>query len=130
MKLSTVPVEKTMRLTALTRAFCSAVSSCNLEELHRDLCHSGVTRLLHFVRSKNLPFSTDDVKRVCSSCGACAEFKARFYRPDEGTLTKATKPFERLNTDFKGPLRSNTRNTHLLVVVDEYSRFPLSILLL
>ena len=31
---------------ALTRAFCSAVSSCNLEELHWDLCHLGVTRLL------------------------------------------------------------------------------------
>jgi len=49
---------------ALTRAFSSAVSSCNLEELHWDLCHLGVTRLLHFMRSKNLPFSTDDVKRV------------------------------------------------------------------
>jgi len=124
MKLSTVPVEKTMLLTALTCAFCSAVLSCNLEELHRDLCHPGVTRLLHFVRSKNLPFSTDDVKRVCSSCGVCAEIKPRFYRPDEGTLIKATKPFERLNIDFKGPLPSNNRNTYVLVVVDEYSRFP------
>jgi len=46
----------------LTRAFCSAVSALTLDELHRGLCHPGVARLLHFVRSKNLPFSTEDVK--------------------------------------------------------------------
>jgi len=44
--------------------------------------------------------------------------------PEEGTLIKATKPFERLNLDFKGPLPSRTRNAYMFVVVDEYSRFP------
>jgi len=85
-----------------TRAFCSAVSALTLDELHRGLCHPGVARLLHFVRSKNLPFSTEDVKRVCSLCRICAEIKLQFYVPEQGTLIKATKPFERLNLDFKG----------------------------
>ena len=41
----------------LTRVFCaSSTSSPNkLSEIHDQLCHPGVTRLLHFVRTKNLP---------------------------------------------------------------------------
>jgi len=31
---------------------------------------------------------------------------------------------ERLNLDFKGPLHWNSNNNYLLVVIDEYSRFP------
>jgi len=31
---------------------------------------------------------------------------------------------ERFNLDFKGPLQSNLNNNYLLVVIDEYSRFP------
>ena len=40
---------------ALSRAFCSALSSSSsLHEIHNKLCHPGVTRMLHFVRTKNL----------------------------------------------------------------------------
>ena len=31
---------------------------------------------------------------------------------------------ERLSIDFKGPLSTTSRNTYILTVVDEYSRFP------
>ena len=108
----------------LTRAFCSTISTCNSEKLHSGLCHPGVTRLLHFVRSKNLPFLTDEVRKVCASCKTCAELKPQFYSYDDKTLIKATKPFERINIDFKGPLVSNTRNRYMLVIIDEFSRFP------
>jgi len=67
----------------------------------------------------NLPFSTEDVTTVCSSYGICAELKPQFYCPGRGALIKATKPFERLGLDFKGPLPSQTRNIYLLVVVDD-----------
>ena len=80
--------------------------------------------MLHFVRSKNLPYSTEEVKRVCSTCRVCAELKPRFHRPEPGVLIKATQPMERLGIDFKGPLPTISRNTYLLTVVDEYSRFP------
>ena len=93
-------------------------------EIHNQLCHPGITRMLHFVRSKNLPYSTEDVKKTCNSCQICAELKPRFYRADTGTLIKATKPMERLSVDFKGPLPSSSKNTYILTVVDEYSRFP------
>lgn len=109
----------------LTRAFCcSAFASSTLTDLHKGLCHPGVTRLLHFVRTKNLPFSTEDVKRTCASCRICADLKPRFYNPAEGRLIKATQPMERLSIDFKGPLPTASRNPYMLTVIDEYSRFP------
>ena len=101
------------------------MSSNYLEEIHVGLCHPGVTRMLHFVKSKNLPYSTEEVKKVCSACGSCAELKPQFYRPQQsGNLIKATQPMERLSIDFKGPLPTASHNAYILTVVDEYSRFP------
>lgn len=94
-----------------------------LKEIHSALCHPGVTRMLHFVRSKNLPYSTDDVKKMCASSRICAELKPQFYQPPNGALIKATQPMERLSIDFKGPLPTATCNAYVLTVVDEYSRF-------
>ena len=109
-----------------TRAFCASVteSNSNLSDIHKQLSHPGVTRMLHFVRSKNLPYSTNEVKKVCSSCRMCAELKPRFHKPPMGTLIKSTQPMERLNIDFKGPLPSSTPNKYFLTIIDEYSRFP------
>ena len=109
---------------ALTRVTCAVTNHYDLKELHENMCHSGVRRLSHYVRSKNLPFSVEDVKKVCSSCPTCAELKPQFYNLSQGTLIKATQPFERISIDFKGPLPSTTRNVYLLVIVDEFSRFP------
>ena len=89
--------------------------------------YSCVTRLLHFVKTKNLPFSTGDVKRICSNCKNCAELKPQFYNGVRGKLIKATRPLERMNIDFKGPLPTATRNKYILTVIDEYSRFPFAI---
>jgi hypothetical protein len=36
---------------SFTRAFSASMSSNNLEEIHIGLCHLGVTRMLHFVKS-------------------------------------------------------------------------------
>ena len=102
---------------------CLIINSSTLVDLHNGLCYPGITWLLHFVKEKNLLFSTD-VKKVCSSCRICAEVKPCFYIPPEGTLIKATRPMERLSIDFKRPVPSVTSNTYLLVVIDEYSRFP------
>ena len=109
---------------ALSRATCASAPQDSLYSLHEALCHPGVTRLNHFVRSKNLPYSLDEVKRVTSQCQICAESKPRFHKPEEVPLIKATQPFERINIDFKGPLPSNNGNKYFLNIVDEYSRFP------
>nr|XP_027225402.1 uncharacterized protein LOC113817525 [Penaeus vannamei] len=95
----------------------------SLSAIHDALCHPGVTRLLHFIKSRNLPYSVEDVRRTISSCKVCAECRPNFHQPERAHLIKATQPFERLNIDFKGPLPS-TDNKYFLNIFDEYSRFP------
>ena len=110
---------------ALSRVNCSATYSLDaLKTLHESLCHPGVTRLSHFIRSKNLPYSMEDIRKVTSNCRICCELKPQFFKSKEPTsLIKATQPFERLNVDFKGPVPSISKNTYILIIVDEYSRF-------
>ncbi|XP_046974267.1 uncharacterized protein LOC124540644 [Vanessa cardui] len=109
---------------ALSRV-CAHINFDNskLKEIHELLCHPGVTRLAHWVRTKNLPYSINDIKLITTSCRVCAEIKPRFNK-NKYQLIKATSPFERLNIDFKGPLPSNTQNKYMLTIIDEYSRFP------
>lgn len=109
-----------------SRSYCGVTcnDSQSLISLHDTLCHPGITRLLHFVKSKNLPYSVEDGRQVVGSCKICAECKPNFHHPDGTPLVKATQPFERLNLDFKGPLPSTDKNHYFLNVVDEYSRFP------
>ena len=109
---------------ALSRSHCSSLTSVDLKQLHESLCHPGITRMLHFVRCKNLPFSTERVKTTISQCHVCAELKPKFFTPIHNHLIKATQPFERLSVDFKGPIPSATRNKYLLTIVNEFSRFP------
>lgn len=95
----------------------------DLKAIHNSLCHPGVTRMVHWIRAKNLPHSVEEVKLMTDACPTCSELKPRFFK-HQGHLIKATSPFERLNLDFKGPLPTNSRNKYILTVVDEYSRFP------
>ena len=95
-----------------------------LHNLHNQLCHPGVTRLSHFVRSRNLPFTQDQVRSMTTSCKSCAYLKPQFIQY-KGTLIQATAPLQRLSVDFKGPLPlSSSGNKYLLTIIDEYSRFP------
>ena len=105
------PGQQNVGPDSFSRAFCSSTHpECALNKLHTSLCHLGVTRMLHFVRSKNLPYCTTDVRRIMSNCEICAEVKPRFYRPEEGSLIKAVQPMARLKLDFKGPLQSNRKS--------------------
>ena len=75
------PGKDNVAADSLTRTYCGSTSGLSLTDIHAALCHPGLTRLSHFVRTKNLPFSTDDVRRVCSICRICAELKPSFYKP-------------------------------------------------
>ena len=97
------------------------MSSDKLYQLHDSLCHPVVTRIVHFLRTKNLVVSKDEVKNMIASSRIC---KPRFIRSNDNKLVKATQPFERLSIDFKGPLPSSTNNKYFLTITDEYSRFP------
>ena len=107
------------------RSLCAAVpAGFNIAELHNSLYHPGITRMLHFVWTKNLPFSVEEVKQMTKACRVCAEHKPQFHKPPQAHLIMATQPFDRLNLDFKGPLKSNNNNIFFLNVIDEYNRFP------
>ena len=84
----------------------------------------GGTHVFHFVRTKNLPFSVEEVRQMTKACRVCAEHKPQFHKPVRAYLIKATQSFERLNVDFKGPLKLNNQNSYFFNVIDEYSRFP------
>ncbi|XP_059828174.1 uncharacterized protein LOC132395489 [Hypanus sabinus] len=112
---------------ALSRGTCASTQLDQLYALHAQLCHPGITRFYHFVKAQNLPYSLEDIRTMTRDCQICAECKPHFYRPDTAQLVKATRPFERLSVDFKGPLPSTDRNVYFLSVIDEFSRFPFAI---
>jgi len=85
----------------------------------------GITRFWHFIRSKNLPFSKEEVHQTCAQCTTCSSLKPMLYQPPRNKLIRATPAWERISIDFKGPLTTSHRgNKYLLIVVDEYSCFP------
>ena len=118
------PGKENAAVDALSRVCGLTTSSSDLQSIYRELCHPGIIRMTYVVRSRNLPYSVEAVKRITNSCQICAENKPRFYKPPQATLMKATQPFERLNLDFKDPLPSKTQNKYMLTIIDEYSTFP------
>ena len=89
----------------LSRAISASVSFPSLKSLtnlHESLCHPGITRLAHYVKVKNLPFSLSDIKNVIQACKDCSKVKVSFLKPeDKMKLIKATQLFERISMDFK-----------------------------
>ncbi|KAG8278063.1 hypothetical protein J6590_108396 [Homalodisca vitripennis] len=119
------PGKENVSADALSRICNASTTDNKLFEMHQALCHPGITRFYHWIHSKNLPYSLNEIKSMTLSCPICSEVKPRFHK-QTNTLIKATSPFERLNIDFKGPLPSSSRNRYMLNIVDEYSRFPFS----
>ena len=112
-----------MAADTLTRTSCATLTDNKLLALHKSLCHPGVTRMTHFVRSRNLPHSVEEIRAMTANCQTCSMIKPNFHKPSNLHLVKATQPFDRLSIDFKGPLPSSSRNRYLLTIVDEFSRF-------
>ena len=69
------PGEKNIPPDTLSRGNCDVMNSGSLDELHQALCHPGVTQIFHFIISRNLPYSMEDLKRMIRSCHICAECK-------------------------------------------------------
>ena len=80
--------------------------------------------MYHYVHSKNLSYSLDEVRKMTSSCKICAEVKPHFYKLPEMHIIKATRPMKQLSNNFKSPIRNLNHNNYMLTVIDEYSRFP------
>ena len=109
---------------ALSSVKCLSMSIDKLRDVHESLCHPDETRMAHFVKVRNLPFSIDQIRQIICSCQACSECKPQYYRSAPMNLINATQPFERLNIGFKGQLPTTNQNRYILTICDEYSRFP------
>jgi len=108
-----------------TMSRCVALHNVHeLKDIHSRLCHPGVTRLYHYCRSHNLPYSLSDIRNTIENCRVCSELKPRFFKPPKGHLIQATQPWERLSIDFIGPLSSCQGHKYILTVVDEFTRYP------
>jgi hypothetical protein len=116
------PGSENVPADTLSRISAGVSLGTDLGALHVALCHPGITRMSHWDRAKNLPFSIEDVEKVINSCPVCAELKPHFNK-HEGNLIKAVSPFERLNLDFKSPMPVKTRSQYLLTITDKFSRF-------
>ena len=92
--------EENVPSDTFSRVRAMSLTLDKLNELHQSLCHPGVTRMAHFVKSRNLPFSIEEIKQMTQSCKTCKECKPQYYHPNSSHLIKATQPFERLSLDF------------------------------
>ena len=98
------------------RADCGAININQLRELHVALCHpAGITRMAHFVRTGNLPYSLSEIREM-TSCKEWLEIKPQFF--NDAQLVKATQIFERLNIDFKGLLPGVSNNRYIWTVIE------------
>jgi len=95
----------------------------DLTGMNKQLGHPGVTRLLHFERTRNLPFSASDVSEFVAVAASVRNSSLPLSNKTVVTpLIKATHAWERFSIDFKGPVKG--ANPYVLIVVDEYWRFP------
>ena len=123
------PGEENVPADLFSRVLCSIAPNNKkiIIDLHDHLGGPGVTRLYHYLKTKNIPVSVDEVREALASCGTCTECKPQLVKPTEKKLVKATQPFERVSIDFKGPLPSVSQNKYMLTATDEFSRFPFAI---
>ena len=111
-----------------TLSRCGAIKDLdNLKKIHEDLCHPGSSRMLHYCRSYNLAYTTQEIRNTIENCKICKEVKPKFFKPPNKKLIQATRPWERLSIDFIGPLPSKTQNKYILSIIDEYSRYPFAL---
>ena len=67
---------------ALSRVCSVAGHPSSLKGLYESLGHPGITKLWHFVHSKNLLFPFEEIRHTCLKCHTCSMLKPRFYRPN------------------------------------------------
>lgn len=66
MKISCFSFENAV-VDALSRV-CRSTACRDDLKLHKELCYLGMTRMLHIVRIRNLPFLVEDVKWTVKTC--------------------------------------------------------------
>jgi len=118
LELSQLSYEKNTQLGAenvVLDAFsriCASTSNASLKDLHQSLGHPGFARLDHFVRQRNLPFSSEESKDVCRYCKTSAEVQPRYFKRYFQSLVKAIRLWDHVSVDLKGPVRGPRPGAH------------------
>ena len=103
----------------LTLSLTTAPVTLDINIAHGLLGHSDTKTVTAMAKEHDWTL-TGTVQR----CGSCALAKARAKAVPKSTMTKATKPGERLFLDISGPyLDSLNQNKYLLKIVDDYTRY-------
>ncbi|GIZ04282.1 endonuclease [Caerostris extrusa] len=95
------PSKSNIFVDILSRIIGSTTLGKSLGDIHADLYPLSITRMHHWVRSKNFTFSLEDIKKSHQLMLYLHEQKARFLKND-GKLIKATSPFPTNLTDQIG----------------------------
>ncbi|KAK3745309.1 hypothetical protein RRG08_014457 [Elysia crispata] len=104
---------------ALSRATCSATTSGsmdNLKEIQDSLCHPGITRMCHFVKSRNLPYSVQEVKQIVANSINETPHE-RLFRYNRKSTTGTTLP-QWLSSPGPVLLKRNVRASKYEPLVD------------
>lgn len=91
--------------------------------------HRGIAKTTELLRRYFYwPDLAKDVRKFVLGCETCKEIKApcQALRPRMGKQFMVERPWQRIYTDLLGPYpRSKAGNTHLLIVLDQFSKFVL-----
>lgn len=111
-----VPAELTS--TILEKAHCPPLAA-----------HCGIAKTTDLVKRHFFwPGLATEVRKFVLGCDTCKEVKApnQTLRPLMGQQRFVDTPWERIYTDLLGPYpRSKAGNTHLLIVLDQFTKFVL-----
>lgn len=111
-------VPESLTEVVISRAHCPSMSA-----------HRGISKTIDLIRRNFYwPGLVRQTREFVVSCQICKEVKApnRILRPLMGQQMIVERPWQRLYTDLLGPYpRSSAGNTHLLVVLDSFSKFVL-----
>lgn len=91
--------------------------------------HRGRAKTLELLRRQYYwPGMAGQVRDYVRGCQVCKEVKApnETLRPPMGQQIIVDRPWQRLYIDLMGPYpRSKAGNTHLLIILDQFTKFPL-----
>lgn len=104
-------------------------SLIKLAHEHPASAHCGIRKTLELLRRQFYwPRMTAEVISLVNDCDTCKETKAPNYilRPPMGDQIITERPWQHLYIDLLGPYpRSKAGNCHILIVVDQFSKFVL-----
>jgi len=101
-----------------------------LKKCHDENAHFGVFKTLQRLKQRFYwPKMSSDVESYIRTCENCHESKdhRKITSPPMGAAKTPTQPWQVISMDFLGPFpRSSSRNTHLFVVYDQFSKYVLA----